>query len=95
MDFRATKQILGMKIMRDRKNYRLRLSQIEYVEKVLIRFNIQDIKLVSTPLASHFKLSNENSPKTENEKYYMFRVPYASTVDRLMYAMVSTRPDIA
>ena len=39
-DLGATKQILGMRITRDRKNCRLTLSQGEYIEKVLERFRM-------------------------------------------------------
>ncbi|XXG47058.1 hypothetical protein AAC387_Pa02g1763 [Persea americana] len=77
------------------KNCTLKLSQAEYVEKVLNKFNMHGAKPVSTPLVSHFKLSKELSPKTEQEKENMFKVPYASAVGSLMYAMVCTRPDIA
>jgi len=34
-------------------------------------------------------------PKTQEEMAYMSKVPYASTVGSLMYAMVYTRPTIA
>ena len=51
--------------------------------------------MVSTPLATHFKLSSKQSPSNEDEKLYMQQVPYASAVGSLMYAMVCTRPDIA
>ena len=54
-DLGATKQILGMRITRDKKNRKLTLSQSEYIKKVLERFKIQDEKPVSTPLASRFK----------------------------------------
>ena len=33
-----------MKITRDRKNHKLTLSQSEYIEKVLKRFNMQECK---------------------------------------------------
>ena len=56
---------------------------------------MQNEKPVSTPLASHFKLTKEMCPKTQEEIEYMSRVPYSSTVCSLMYAMVCTRPDIA
>ena len=94
-DLGATKQILGMRISRDRKNHKLTLSQNEYIQKVLKRFNMQNEKPVSTPFASHFKLSKEMCPKTQEEMDYMSKVTYASTVRSLMYAMVCTRPDIA
>lgn len=56
-----------MRITRDMKNDELSLSQAEYVEKVLSRFNIQDANPVSTPLASHLRLSKEDFPKTKKE----------------------------
>ena len=56
---------------------------------------MQNAKPVSIPLASHFKLSKEVCPKTQEEMDYMSKVPYASAVGSLMYAMVCTRPDIA
>jgi hypothetical protein len=34
-------------------------------------------------------------PKTQEEIEYMSRVPYSSTIESLMYAMVCTRPNIA
>ena len=52
-------------------------------------------KSVSTPLASHFKLSVAMSPSTNDERQYMAQVPYQSAVGSLMYAMVCTRPDIS
>ena len=56
---------------------------------------MQDAKPVSTPLASHFKLTKDMCPKTQEEIDYMSKVPYSSAVGSLMYAMVCIRPDIA
>ena len=94
-DLGDAKQILGMRIIRDRANGTLKLSQLEYVKKILNRFNMNEAKLVSTLLGSHFKLSKEQSLKTEEERDYMSKVPYALAIGNLMYAMVCTRPDIA
>ena len=94
-DLGAAKQILGIRIIRDKANGTLKLSQSEHVKKVLNRFNMNEAKPVSTPLGSHFKLSKEQSPKTEEERDHMSKVPYASAIGSLMYAMVCTRPDIA
>ena len=55
---------------------------------------MNEAKPVSTPLGSHFKLSKEQSPKTEEEMDHMSKVPYASSIGNLMYAMVCTRPVI-
>lgn len=71
------------------------MSQEKYIEKVLQRFGMDKAKAVSIPLASHFKLSHEQCPSTDDEKSSMKNVPYSSAVGSLMYAMVCTRPDIA
>eukprot|EP00253_Pinus_taeda_P033547 PITA_33547 len=94
-DLGAAKQILGMRITRDRKNRKLTLSQSEYIEKVLKRFNMQNEKPVGIPLASHFKLSMEACPKAQEEMAHIPKAPYASAVRSLMYAMVCTRHDVA
>ncbi|KAE8697500.1 Retrovirus-related Pol polyprotein from transposon TNT 1-94 [Hibiscus syriacus] len=94
-DLGAAKQILGMRIKRDTKPRTLMLSQAEYINKVLSRFNMQDVKPVSTPLGVHFRVSKEQSPKTEEERAHMVKVSYALAIRSLMYAMVCTRPDIA
>jgi len=60
-DLGATKQILSMRITRDKKNHKLTLCQSEYIENVLKRFNMHNAKIVTTPLASHFKLTLDGS----------------------------------
>ena len=84
-----------MRITRDRKNRLLTLSQNEYIQKVLKIFNMHNAKPVSTPFASHFKVGKKMCPKTQEDMDYMSKVPYASVVGSLMYAMICTRPDIA
>ena len=88
-------QIFGMRIIRDRRNKELWFSQERYIEKVLNRFNMKDAKPVGTPLASHFKFSVDLCPYNDKEKEEMSKIPYASAVGSLMFAMVYTHPDIA
>jgi len=94
-DLGAAKRILSMEISRDRPNRKLFLSQKEFAGKVIRRFGMEKVKIVSTPLATHFKLSGAMSLKSEHEKKYMENVPYSSAVGSLMYLMVCTRPNIA
>jgi hypothetical protein len=94
-DLGPARQILGMKISRDRKNARLWLSQESFIEKVLDRFNMSNAKSMSSPLAGHLKLSSKQSPTSEKENKEMKKVSYASAVGSLMYDMVCTMPDIA
>ena len=94
-DLGHAKQILGMRITRSRGDRKLHLSQEKYIKKVLQRFNMIGAKSVASPLAPHFRLSIDHCPSTDKEKEEMEKVPYASAVGSLMYAMVCTRPDIA
>ncbi|PON89609.1 hypothetical protein TorRG33x02_145910 [Trema orientale] len=55
---------------------------------------MQNFKKGLTPFRKGITLSNENSPKTEEEKEQMRNIPYASVVGSLMYVMLCTRPDI-
>jgi Reverse transcriptase (RNA-dependent DNA polymerase) len=93
-DLGTTRQILRMRITKDRKDQKLWLSQEKYIEKVLQRVNMDKCKPVTSSLSSHFKLSHDGCPKDDKEKEKMKNVSYVSTVGSLMYAMVCTRPDI-
>lgn len=55
-DLGVVTQILSMKIAKNRVKGFLKLSQEEYLKKVLNKFNMDGVKLVGAPLASHFKL---------------------------------------
>ncbi|KAK8914337.1 hypothetical protein KSP39_PZI023872 [Platanthera zijinensis] len=87
--------ILGMQITRERSKKKLWLGQQRYVEEVLKKFNMADCKPVGAPMPVGEKLSAEMCPKTHEDIEDMAKVPYASAVGSLMYAMVCTRPDIA
>jgi len=52
-------------------------------------------RLVTAPLAGHFKLSSKQCPQSSEEEEEMSRVPYASAMGLLMYAMVYTKFDLA
>ena len=56
---------------------------------------MQDSKPVKVPIPVGVRLSAEQCPKTQEEEEDMSRVPYASAVGNMMYAMVCTRLDIA
>ncbi|KAG8649480.1 hypothetical protein MANES_08G099111v8 [Manihot esculenta] len=95
-DLGAVKRILGMRISWDRSIGILNLSQEQYIEKVLFRFRVDDVKPRSMLLANHLKFSKEQSPKTAMECDHMAKVlHYASAVGSLMCARVCSRPNIA
>ncbi|KAE8718014.1 putative LRR receptor-like serine/threonine-protein kinase [Hibiscus syriacus] len=89
-DLDEAKKILGMEISRDRQRGKLCLTQKQYLRNVLQCFGMnENTKHVSIPLASQL------SPKTNKEREYMAKVPYANAVGSLMYAMVCMRPEIS
>ena len=86
--------ILGMRIERNRSKQLIWLSQTEYIDKVLQRFNMDKGKALSCPLPSYVKLSKHDCPMCDEDKAEMNKLPYASAVGSLMYAMIATHLDI-
>ena len=87
-DLGKTTEFLGMHISRDCKNQKVFIDQCEYLEKVLVRFNV-----VTNP--THTPLPSEFSFKL-NEKQCdpKFCQKYQQLVSSLMYLMIGSRPDI-
>ena len=56
---------------------------------------MSNAKSISSPLDDHFRLSSKIRPSTLKEKHEMDDIPYSLAILILMYAMVSTRLDIA
>ncbi|GKB78344.1 retrotransposon gag domain, retroviral aspartyl protease [Tanacetum coccineum] len=78
--------ILGIKIKRETKG--IVITQSHYIEKILKKFNREDFSPVSTPMDPVEKLKpNTGKPVDQLE--------YSRAIGYLMYAMTSTRPDIA
>ncbi|OAE23042.1 hypothetical protein AXG93_3571s1050 [Marchantia polymorpha subsp. ruderalis] len=79
-DMGTAKKILGMEITRDRRRGELFVSQGGYLRKGVVKFGMSESKVVQTSLAAHFKLFVSMSPKTEEGRASMKRIPYASAV---------------
>ena len=93
-DLGEASYVLGIKILRDRKNKLLALSQENYIDKVLERFSMENSKKGQFPTRHGITLCKDQCPKTPQEQEDMRKYPYASAVGSLMYAMLCTRPDI-
>ena len=87
--------VLGIKILRDRSQGILRLSQESYIDKVLNKFDMKDSKPRDTSIAKGDKFSLKQCPSNDLERTKLQKIPYASVVGSLMYAQVCTSPDIA
>ncbi|KAK0594609.1 hypothetical protein LWI29_023351 [Acer saccharum] len=93
-DLGEASYVLGIQLIRDRKNKLIALSQASYIDKILVQFSMQNSKKGNLPSKHGVHLSKEQCPKTPQEVEDMRRVPYASAVGSLMYAMLCMRPDI-
>ena len=87
-DLGETTEFLGMHISCDCKNQKIFIDQCEYLEKVLVCFNIAT-NPTHTPLPFEFSFK-------PNEKQYdpKFHQKYQQLVGSLMYLMIGSRPDI-
>ncbi|GJX57410.1 zinc finger, CCHC-type containing protein, partial [Tanacetum coccineum] len=85
-DMGETDVILGIRIKRENKG--LAITQSHYIEKILKKFNCEGHGPVSTPMEAGIKLMpHVGKPVNQLE--------YSRVIGCLMYAMTSTRPDIA
>ena len=87
--------ILGIKIYRDRSRKLLGLSQSTYIDKILKRFNMHESKKGFLPMSHGVSLSKAQCPSTQDERDRMTKIPYASAIGSIMYAMICTRPDVS
>ena len=94
-DLGEASYVLGIKILRDRANGVLKLSQRAYIERILKRFNMQNCKSTRAPIVKGDKFSKAQCPQNDDERGEMRTIHYSSVVGSLMYAQVCTRPDIA
>ena len=94
-DLGEASYILGMKIYRDRSRRMIGLTQGTYIEKVLKRFSMENSKRGLIPMSHGVSLSEKMSPKTPEERERMSKIPYASAIGSIMYAMLCTRHDVA
>jgi transposase InsO family protein len=82
--------MLGMRITRDRKARTITLDQELYISKALERYGLQQCRPVSTPEAvGALRDSNPALDQPTDTQRYM------EMTGTLMYAAISTRPDIA
>ena len=55
---------------------------------------MQEAKRGYVPMSHGITISKEDCPNSSDEKDRMNKVPYASAISSIMYAMISTRLDI-
>jgi hypothetical protein len=86
--------ILGIEVKRVREEKKIMLSQRSYIDSILRRYNLDDLKPVSIPMDTNIRLNSTQSPTTTDEIAAMRNVPYHEAVGSLIYASLGTHPDI-
>ncbi|KAA0056413.1 gag/pol protein [Cucumis melo var. makuwa] len=66
-DLGEAQYVLGIQIIRDPKNKTLALSQATYIDKMLVRYSMQNSKKDLLPFMHGVHLSKEQCPKTPQE----------------------------
>jgi Reverse transcriptase (RNA-dependent DNA polymerase) len=86
--------MLGLEIRCDREAGTIHMSQRTYIESMLRHFNFEDLKPLSTPMDTSFRLTKEQAPSSNEEHAIMRHVPYREAVGALNWAALATHPDI-
>ena len=84
--------IMGIKIYRDRSRRLIGLSQSTYLDKVLKKFKMDQVKKGFLPVLQGVKLSQTQCPTTAEDREKMKVIPYALAIGSTKYAMLCTRP---
>ncbi|KAH9718140.1 hypothetical protein KPL71_022099 [Citrus sinensis] len=74
--------------------YELELAQLD-VKTTFLHGDLEDEIYMIQPCGFRVAGKENHMCRSQEERDYMARVPYASAVGSLMYAMVCTRPDIS
>ena len=93
-DMGASEFILGMRIRRDRKQCTITLDQELYICKALEKYGLSECKPVHTPETDSGPSDMDAAVQQSDEKQIDIR-GYQEIVGTLLYAAISTRPDIA
>ena len=90
-DLGLVQRFLGITVERDRAKRTVKLHQQAYIEGLLRRYGYEDCNPVATPMVPGQALSSDDGKPLVDEEVTW----YQQLVGSLMYAMTSTRPDLA
>ena len=84
---------IGIEIERDRENKTIKIHQKGYLRKVLEKFSMLECNPVSSPCLVDQQFRRNVDEKGKQLEPY--NVPYRQLIGSLMFAAVTTRPDLA
>ena len=95
VDLREINWLLGIHIQHDPTSHTISLSQQAYIDHIVDRIGLGDTRPIATPLEPGIDLSFDSpaiSPECLNRSEILH---YREAIGSLMYAAISTRPDIS
>jgi hypothetical protein len=87
-DFGSVSFDLGMNIERNREHHTIDFHQHSYIRTILVKFRMDESRPVATPMAMKLQIRKPDEEACDP-------IIYQSMIESLMYAMITTRPDIA
>jgi hypothetical protein len=85
---------LDTKIERDADAGILKISQTAYTEKFLSEHRMAEFKKVDTPMVPGFTITDDDLPKTDEEKAEVAKLPFREVIGKLWWLALISRPDI-
>jgi hypothetical protein len=90
-DFGEVSWLLRLDVQQDRQSCTISIGQAAFVDIILARFNLTDVKPVSTPMEPGAILVPAQCPSTPEEIIDIEGVPYCKGMGSLMYCIISTK----
>ena len=79
-----------MRIIRYRDRIEMDLEQ--YIDKMLDKFKLTDCRVSDLPAVTSVQLSQEQCPSKEEERLYMYNIPYRELIGSLLFASTTLVP---
>ena len=88
-------RFVWLDILRDRPNRKFYVSQVDFVNKILKKFNLDLCLPKSVPADPNASLTASMSPNSSPDAINPLSTCYREAIGCLMYIMTMTRPDFA
>jgi reverse transcriptase-like protein len=93
-DLGALHWMLGIEIRHDQEVGTVHLSQHVYIDSILRRYHLTDLKPLSIPMDTFTQLMIEQAPMSIAEHAIMHDMPYRKAIGTLNWAALAIHPDI-
>ena len=86
---------LGFEIKCDQTVWTVSINQQSYIERMVEKFRLTNLKPVAAPREPDTHFSQNQSPLTLSQQFQMQDIPYAQAISSVLWPVVISRPDAA